>query len=134
MFPKAPPQIQGLSLRVEYVSPVAKAQRMTQVVGFQRLLESLGQIAQAKPEVFDRIDADGTVDFFADAYDVSYQTLTPEAEVTQIRDARAKQAAEAHANEQANIAADSAAKLGKAQQSIQTGGAGESQGSAVPTR
>lgn len=116
LFPRPPDSIQGQNLRVEYVSPVAKAQRMTQVVGFQRLLESLGQIAQAKPEVFDRIDADGTVDFFADAYDVSYQTLTPMDKVEDIRNNRKE--AESKMNESAGMQQDSntALNLAKAAQ------------------
>jgi hypothetical protein len=123
LFPPAPQSIQGQDLRVEYVSPVAKAQRMTQVVGFQRLLESLGQIAQAKPEVFDRIDADGTVDFLADAYDVSYQTLTPMEQVKQIRDDRASKQDQAGESEGMNQDSGTALNMAKAlQAATQAGG------------
>ena len=135
LFPKPPESIQGQDLRVEYVSPVAKAQRMTQVIGFQRLLESLGQIAQAKPEVFDRIDADGTVDFFADAYDVSFQTLTPMKQVEEIRANREEM--QNKASESAGMQQDSGTALNlakAAQAATQAEGAGNANGAQANTR
>lgn len=91
--------MRSLDLKVEYVSPVARAQRMTQVMGFQRMMESLSAIATVKPEVMDKIDGDGVVDFMADVHDVSYKTLLSDKEVAQVRQNR--QDATAQANEAA---------------------------------
>lgn len=114
ILPAPPEALKGKKVNVEYVSPVIKAQRMTQIVGFQRLLESLAQIAQAKPEVFDRIDADGTVDMLVDGFDVSYQSLLPKDKAEELRAKREQAQQQAMQAQNANVQADTAVKFSKA--------------------
>lgn len=88
----APDAIKDRELVIEYISPVARAQKMVRMTQVQRMLESLSVIAQVKPEVFDRVDVDGYVDFMADELDVSYRILLPMSEVTKNRaDRKAQQ-------------------------------------------
>lgn len=90
-----PDSIRGINLKVEYVSPVAKAQRMTQVTALQRLMETTLPLAQVKPEILDRFDVDGIIDFSADVMDVAHQVLTPMKQVQAIRQQRAQAQAQA---------------------------------------
>jgi hypothetical protein len=75
MLPPAPEKVGGRNLRVDYVSPVARAQKTQQLFSFTRLLESLVPLANIKPEVFDNINADGTMRWAAKLLDVPIETL-----------------------------------------------------------
>ena len=110
MFPPPPKMMEGLNIRPQYVSPVAKAQRVTQVMGFQRMMETLTPLAQIKPEILDRLDADGVVDFIADVNDVAHKILLPMEEVMKIREARAKAAKEGAQSQQMDMGADTLLK------------------------
>jgi hypothetical protein len=94
LFAQVPEELsKGVNLVVEYVSPVARAQRMTQVMGFQRMLESLSQLAQTgKPDVFDRVDGDEVVSMYAEAYDVDRKVLKSQELVDKERAQRQEQA------------------------------------------
>lgn len=117
-FGEVPQQLSGVELKVEYVSPVAKAQRMTQVMAFQRMMETLAQVAAVKPEIVDKIDGDGVVDFMADVYDVSYRTLLTDKQVADLRQQRAEAQAKQAQAEQLNMAADSFNKAGRGAASL----------------
>lgn len=117
-FGEIPQQLAGVELKVDYVSPVAKAQRMTQVMAFQRMMETLAQVAAVKPEILDKIDGDGVVDFMADVYDVSYKTLLTDKQVADLRQQRADAQAKQVQAEQLNMAADSFNKAGKGAASL----------------
>ena len=43
-------------LKVDYVSPIAKAQKTTQLFTFTRLMETIGPLAQVKPEILDNLN------------------------------------------------------------------------------
>ena len=65
-FPEPPEIIQGSNFRIEYVSPMAKAQRQSDVQSIMRLFELLAPIASIDASVFDHLDIDA----------VSYTHLT----------------------------------------------------------
>lgn len=68
-----PPAIlrqQGVEIKVEYTSPVAKAQQRTQAFGFARVLELIAPLGQVKPEIYDPIDPIGTIQTLKDMFDV----------------------------------------------------------------
>lgn len=58
LLPATPRQLQGSGIRVEYVSPLARAQRAGEGAAIVRALESLVPIGTIKPEIYDNIDAD----------------------------------------------------------------------------
>ena len=58
LLPPTPRQLQGSGIRVEYVSPLARAQRAGEGAAIVRALESLAPIGAIKPEIYDNIDAD----------------------------------------------------------------------------
>jgi len=92
LLPPAPQTLAaGRRLRVDYVSPVARAQKTQQLFNFTRMLETLVPLANAKPEIFDNLNADGTVRWMHKLLDAPEQMLLPEEEVAQIRQQRQEQ-------------------------------------------
>jgi hypothetical protein len=55
-FPEAPKELEGVALKVEYISILAQAQKLVGVVGQDRFLQSMSVIAQEFPEVLHKID------------------------------------------------------------------------------
>lgn len=89
-FLKPPQQLQGKEIKIEYVSPVARAQRMSQLFGFQRMMENIAVIAQVKPEVLDRINEDQVPVVYADLMDVPAKLIRSDKDVQAIRHQRSQ--------------------------------------------
>jgi hypothetical protein len=122
IVPPAPEELQGAELSVEFVSVFAQAQRAVATNSVDRFLLNLGQVAQFKPEVLDKLDADRWADEYADMLGVNPELVVPGDKVEALREARAQaQAAQAQA-EQAEQMASTAQKLGTVQ--TPTGNAG----------
>lgn len=121
LIPDLPAAFEGRSfdLKVEYVSPIARAQNMSQVENFLRYLELLGQVGQIKPEIFDRIDPDGTAKFIGEALDISHRTLLTDKVVEKTRDERKKAIKDSQDAELANKDSQTEANLAKAEGATQ---------------
>lgn len=112
IVPPPPEELQGMDLNVEFVSTLAQAQRAIGVGSVDRLLGTVGSIAQMKPEVLDKIDADEVVDAYADMLGVDPRLIVGDEQVALVRQQRAQQQAQM-ANMQATMAAtEAAAKMG----------------------
>lgn len=106
------------NLIVEYVSPLAKAQRASDIKAVQNLIALIAPVAQAMPQVLDKIDGDKYVDDCADLTNVNPELIRDASEVEEIRKARAT-AEEAQKKMQAlNAIADTAQKGGQAAKSF----------------
>jgi hypothetical protein len=90
-LPEIPDELNGADLRVEYISMLAQAQRSVAVSGIERLAGFVGNLAQAKPEVLDKFDADQAVDEYAEALGTSARIVVPDDAVMKIREQRQKQ-------------------------------------------
>jgi len=76
-----PPEIlQGLDVDVEYVSPLARAQKSSSLNSTMKALEILLPLAQALP-VADHINADGLVNHVMDSLGVPKKVVKPQSEV-----------------------------------------------------
>lgn len=64
-FPEIPPELQeeldGEDLAIEYIAPLAQAQRMSGLVNIEQALSFLAQVAQLDPTVIDIVDMKATV-------------------------------------------------------------------------
>ena len=58
-LPAAPEFMNGFDIEIEYVSPIAKAQRSGDVQSIVRMLEMLGPLQSLEPGIIDWIDMDG---------------------------------------------------------------------------
>ena len=86
-----PPEIlQGLDVDVEYVSPLARAQKSSSLNSTMKALEILLPLAQALP-VADHINADGLVNHVMDSLGVPKKVVKPQSEVDAAREEQAAQ-------------------------------------------
>lgn len=89
ILPPPPPELEGLELKVEFISVLAQAQRAVATQGMDRLLGTVSQMAAIKPEVLDKIDFDQVVDDYGDAYGVNPKIIVPDDQVEALRQQRA---------------------------------------------
>ncbi len=117
MIPQPPEVMQGMPLRIEYISVMAQAQKsiglssLTQAVGF------IGQLAQVKPEALDKLNIDEAIDSYAEMSGVSPTVILPQEQVDQIRKDRAQQQQQMQAAAMAQAAAQGAKTLSETQTS-----------------
>jgi len=113
LLPAAPEQLQGQDIDIEYVSPLAKAQKMTDLQSMLRGFEVLLQMQQVAP-VMDYLDDDKLVQYLVETTGIPARVVRSRSEVEQLRRQRAEaQAAQAQAQQEASIA-DQAQKLAPA--------------------
>jgi hypothetical protein len=112
MLPPPPPELQGVQLDIEFISMLAQAQRAVSTQAIDRYVANLGAVAQIKPEVLDRFDADRYVEIYADALGIDPSLIVPGDVAAVVRQQRAEQAAQAEQMAMANVGADTAQKLG----------------------
>lgn len=115
LIPPPPPELAGMELKVEYISIVTQAQKMISVSGIEQLATFVGNMSAVIPSIKDNIDGDKTVALLADAMSVPPGVVKPPEQVAEERAESARQAQAQQAAEQANLNADSVAKLAKAQ-------------------
>ena len=87
-FPEAPEALQGKAIDINYVSPIAQAQRQQEANGFLRAQEVLGGMIQLNPAIMDNLDQDKTFRDFIELFGVSPEKLRDQEEVGVLRDQR----------------------------------------------
>lgn len=103
-----PPELQGIELKVEYISIMAQAQKLLGISNIERFTGFVTNLATAVPEVLDKLDADEIVDIYADISSVPQGAVRSDDKVAEIRGIRAKQQAaaqKAQTMEQASMVA-----------------------------
>jgi antitoxin component HigA of HigAB toxin-antitoxin module len=90
ILPEAPPEIEGINLKVEFISVLAQAQRAVASQGIDRLLGTVGQLAALKPDILDKVDLDQAIDDYSEMFGVNPKLIIPDDVVAQIRAERAK--------------------------------------------
>jgi hypothetical protein len=93
MLPQAPEFLSGRDIEIEYVSPLAKAQKSSELQSIMRAIEILGSLANVAP-VFDYVNFDNLVKHLADIVGVPQKILKSQNEVNAEREQAAAQAAE----------------------------------------
>lgn len=95
LLPEAPPELQGMPLKVEYVSIMANAQKSIGIASTERFMATVANIVASYPPAADKIDADQLIDVYADQLSVAPGIVRSDEAVAQIRDAQAQQQAAA---------------------------------------
>lgn len=103
-----PPDMKGM-VEIEYVSPLAKLQKVAKGNGVLRWVQALGTVAQVtqNPGAMDNVDVDETANVLHEAFTQVPSVLTDPDKRDQIRAQRAKQ-------QQAEMAMQAAERLGGA--------------------
>ena len=90
-FPEPPVMVEESGFSVEYVSPIAKAQRTGEAQGIMRLFELMSPLASVDPSVFDHLDMDGLVRHMIKVLSIPAKVTNGEFEVAARRDERQAQ-------------------------------------------
>ena len=91
LFPNPPEFLSGQDIEIEYVSPLAKAQKSTELSSIMRAVEILGSLSNVAP-VFDHINMDKLVRHLTSIVGVPQKILKPQAELNAERQEAAAQA------------------------------------------
>lgn len=115
LLPPPPDVLQGMPLRIEYISVMAQAQKSIGLSSLSSTVGFIGQLAQAMPEALDKLDVDQAIDAFAEMSGVSPTVIVPQEQVEQIRQQRAQQQQQQQAMAMGMAAAQGAKTLSEAQ-------------------
>lgn len=91
LIPEPPETIQGDNLKVEYISVMAQAQKLSDVAGLERFGMMVGDMVKATgdPTVIDKIDMDQFVDVYSDRLGVPPDVVRSDEAVADLRAQRA---------------------------------------------
>lgn len=101
MIPPAPQELQGMPLKVEYVSIMAQAQKMIGLGAKERFMNSALTIGQQRPEIWDKIDVHQYVDQYGDDLGIENHIIRTDEDVAKIEEQRAQ--AQAQQNKMAQM-------------------------------
>ena len=93
-FPKPPDEIysgKNQDYDIVYLSPMAKAQRQSEIMEIQSFLGDVNSIGAIIPSVFDKIDEDKTIDIMAQIRGITPEILRGDEQIKEIREQRQKQ-------------------------------------------
>lgn len=113
VLPEPPEELLEMELRVEYTSILAQAQKLLGVVGQDRFLSSVGQLAQIFPEARHKVRVFQAVDDYGEMLGVNPKLLVSDEEAQAAWEAEQQAAAAAAEAEQAQKLAAAGAALGK---------------------
>ena len=89
-FRSAPDFLSGQDIEIEYVSPLAKAQKSTELQSIMRAIEIMGSLANVAP-VFDHVNMDNLVRHLADIVGVPQKILKPKSQLNAERQQKQQQ-------------------------------------------
>lgn len=97
ILPPPPPELQGVDLKVEFVSVLAQAQKMVGIGGLDRFIGTVGQLAATSGDlsVWDKVNRDETIDQYADMLGINPNVVVGDDGVMAIRQERAQAEAKA---------------------------------------
>ena len=91
LIPEPPEELQGMELKVEYISVMAQAQKLLGISSIERFAGFASQIAQVQPEALDKIDTDQMLDIYGESASVPFGIVRTDEAVGQIRQSRQQQ-------------------------------------------
>ncbi len=112
LLPVPPDEMQGMQLKVEYISVMAQAQKAIGVSSIERFIGFTSGIGQFKPDALDKINVDETIDAYAASIGVPPSVVATNEQVAQVRENRAQQQAMAQQMQMAQAAVGGAQALG----------------------
>jgi len=107
LLPAAPEQLQGQDIDIEYVSPLAKAQKLTDLQSMLRGFEVMMQVAEIAP-VMDYLDSDKLVQYLVEVTGLPARVIRSDEEVAQMRRQQAQAAEQQAAMQQQMMQAEQA--------------------------
>ena len=116
-LPPIPEGLQGESLRTEYISVFAQAQKAADLPVIDRYVEMVSNVGQIMPSIFDKINLDKLADIYEDRLFLPAGLNNPQSKVEALREKAMKQAQrEQMLNETAPALAGAAKDIAASQQ------------------
>jgi len=112
-LPPIPEEIGDQDVEIEYVSPLAKAQKTNELSSIMRGIEIFGSMQNIAP-VFDHLDTDGLVNHIKDVLGLPAKIMRSKAEVQSIREQKQQAEMQQMQLQQAQQVADTAGKIAPA--------------------
>lgn len=113
-FPEPPEGLDGADLTAVYTSPMAQAQFSSEAMSTERLAAAAGMLAQVKPEVLDRLNADEMLKTFQRGLGAPSMTLHDDETTAGIRQQREQAQAMAAQLQAGETGANIIGKVGQA--------------------
>ena len=114
-----PPQIiAGQDIDIEYVSPLAKAQRQTDVQSTLQMLQIVQPVAQIDPKIIDHLDGDGLVKHLLKSLSIPASVIRSEDQVQAIRNKKEEEKAQQAEGEQALLQSEVAKNTAPAMEAL----------------
>ena len=110
LFRPAPEFLSGKDIEIEYVSPLAKAQKSTELQSIMRAIEIMGSLANVAP-VFDHVNMDKLVRHLADIVGVPQKILKPQNQLNAERQQAEAQQQEMQQMQQLQQVAEAGGKI-----------------------
>lgn len=95
LVPPAPKELQGMDIKIDYISMLAQAQKMVGTTAIEQAVGFVGNLAGVFPSVLDNIDSDEVVNEYADMLGVPAKIIRSKEDVAAIREAKQKAQEEA---------------------------------------
>ena len=118
-YAPAPEFMQNNQIDIEYVSPLAKAQRSGDVQSAMQLFQFLAPLMQIDPSVVDYIDLDGLASHIIKGTNVPATVVRGQNEVAQLRAQRQQQMQQQQQMEQQAMAAEAAGNAAPALRAVE---------------
>lgn len=115
LLPPPPQELQGVELKVEYVSVMAQAQKLIGLAGIERFSGYIGQMAGFDPGALDKFNVNQAIDVYADITSVPPGIVRTDEEVQSIKEQKAKAQQAQMQQEQAAMAMKGAKELSQTQ-------------------
>ena len=110
VLPQPPEFMQGDDIDIEYVSPLAKAQKLTDLQSMLRGFEVMMQVAEIAP-VMDYLDSDKLVQYLVEVTGIPARVIRSDQEVARIRDEQAEEAEKQEAKQDQMMEAQQAQQV-----------------------
>jgi len=94
-IPLPPMSVQGQDMDIVYISPLARAQKESEVYSLQSFMADTGMVATAFPEAIDKLNGDVMIDDIAKIRGINPEVIRSDSEVQAIRKQRAEARARA---------------------------------------
>jgi len=123
LIPPIPGSLSGRGIDIQYSSPVARAQKSTQLQNVTRLLEAFVPLINIKPEMADNFNGDKYFKWAHDLLDAPEAILETDEKVKQIRQSRMQAQEQEMQKQDMERAASGGVDVAKAQNLMQKAGA-----------
>lgn len=111
VVPPAPPELQGMSLGVEYVDVLAQAAKLLGVGGIERFTNFTMQVSRLRPDALDNLNVDKLINVYSDSVGIDPEVIYDERVVAEIRARRSAREQAAQMGAMAPVAVDAMKKL-----------------------